>query len=877
MSNLSELLPAGGSSKEFEAVATGALPNGQTVVLKSDGTVEAVGETSISQSIPSGSGAQFDSGSSHDGIMTAYDPTTAGRFAVVYLDANNSSHGTIAIGQVSGTSITFGASIVFMSAWSHNPRISWSPKTSGQLAIATGRASQGRIVIGNVSGTGVTFGAESIFFNSGIPDHYDMAFDPITANRLVVAFRRVDGSGYGTAVAGTVSGTSVTFGSPVVFRATNVQNVALSFDPNTANQFVVSYGMQVNSGYGQAQIGTLSGTNTLSFGSQVTTTLGASAFNAVSYDQKTAGKFYAAFQDSTTSDRGTAVCCTVSGTTISVGQMVVFNTGSSQYISIAGDPNTANQCLISYRDNGNSGHGTAIIGTVPNAAGEAGTVMTFASEIVYSPVTATVPGNVVFDSFNPGQFVVNVSNPTGRAVLGQIADDVTNLTSTNFLGTSTAAFADGETATVIPVGGVAVGVSNIAIPTSIPDGSSVTYTSARAENNTVAFDPSDSTKFVVAYRDSASAEGRAVVGSISGNSISFGTAVKFADGGAQMDSNAISFDPNQTGRFVIAHNATVGAANKGHVTVGTISGTSITFETSVQMFNSSIVLVSCEFDPQVSGKFLLNWGDSANNLLVGTLSGTTLSFGTLVTLSGTYNQPNLAVDPINAGKYVICYQDGADSDHGYAAVVTVSGTVPSRGTPVKFLSSACNSPHVVYDSGVSNSFVIAFVDSGDSSKAKAVAGVVSGTSLSFGSTINYNATSTASTYIAADPNTTGSFVAISDDGTALVTIITRSGTNTVTAGTSHVIYNAANENGAIEFNPSNSKKGQFVFVTEDRSVSTYKGTSVLGLTSSTGSILTIGSTYYVQGNGTVSTVSTSPAVQMGKAISTTSMILKGNS
>ena len=425
---------------------------------------------------------------------------------------------------------------------------------------------------------------------------------------------------------------------------------------------------------------------------------------------------------------------------------------------------------------------------------------------------------------------------------------------------------------------VVAGITNFSSTALVtPIASAVAYSTGRAERNTVAFDPSDSTKFVVAYRDNGSGEGRAVVGSVNGTSISFGTTVKFADGGAQMDANAISFDPNQTGRFVIAHNSQVGNSAKGFATVGTRSGTNLSFGTSVQIFNSSLVLVSCEFDPQVSGKFLLNWGDSANNLLVGTLSGTTLSFGTLVTLSGTYNQPNLAVDPINAGKYVICYQDGADSDHGYAAVVTVSGTVPSRGTPVKFLSSACNSPHVVYDSGVSNSFVIAFVDSGDSSKAKAVAGVVSGTSLSFGSTINYNATSTASTYIAADPNTTGSFVAISDDGTALVTIITRSGTNTVTAGTSHVIYNAANENGAIEFNPSNSKKGQFVFVTEDRSVSTYKGTSVLGLTSSTGSILTIGSTYYVQGNGTVSTVSTSPAVQMGKAISTTSMILKGNS
>ena len=443
-----------------------------------------------------------------------------------------------------------------------------------------------------------------------------------------------------------------------------------------------------------------------------------------------------------------------------------------------------------------------------------------------------------------------------------------------------------------------------------PIASAVAYSSGRAERNTVAFDPSDSTKFVVAYRDSGSGEGRAVVGSVSGTSISFGTTVKFADGGAQMDANAISFDPNQTGRFVIAHNATVGGATKGMATVGTRSGTNLSFGTAVQIFNSSMVLVSCEFDPQVSGKFLLNWGDSANNLLVGTLSGTTLSFGTLVTLSGTYNQPNLAVDPANAGKYVIVYQDGADSDHGYAAVVTVSGTTPSRGTPVKFLSAACNRPHVVYDSGVSNAFVIAFVDAGDSNKAKAVAGVVSGTSLSFGSTITYNATSSASTYIAADPNNTGTFVATSDDGVGRGTVLARSSTNTVTAGTSYALYNAANTDAAIEFNPATSKKGQFVYVTEDRSASPFVGKAVIGQLASTlstnltstnflgtataaytngqtasimlkggisdnQSSLAIGSTYYVQPTGGFATSAVASSVLAGKAVSATSLLLNG--
>ena len=873
MSNLSELLPAGGSSKEFEAVATGALPNGQTVVLQSDGTVKAVGETSISQSIPSGSGAQFDSGSSHDGIMTAYDPTTAGRFAVVYLDANNSSHGTIAIGQVSGTSITFGASIVFMSAWSHNPRISWSPKTSGQLAIATGRASQGRIVIGNVSGTGVTFGAESIFFNSGIPDHYDMAFDPITANRLVVAFRRVDGSGYGTAVAGTVSGTAVTFGSPVVFRATNVQNVALSFDPNTANQFVVSYGMQVNSGYGQAQIGTLSGTNTLSFGSQVTTTLGASAFNAVSYDQKTAGKFYAAFQDSTTSDRGTAVCCTVSGTTISVGQMVVFNTGSSQYISIAGDPNTANQCLISYRDNGNSGHGTAIIGTVPNAAGEAGTVMTFASEIVYSPVTATVPGNVVFDSFNPGQFVVNVSNPTGRAVLGQIADDVTNLTSTNFLGTSTAAFADGETATVIPVGGVAVGVSNVAM--SIPVGAETVYNVGSTYSTQVSFDPNNASKCVIVYTDSANSNaGTAIVGTLSGTTLTFGTEVVFNS--ASSDSPSVAFDPSTSGKFVVTY-MDEGNSNAGTAIVGTLSGTTVSFGTAV-VFDANSRSSKVEFDPNNAGKLLIvyrDWGAGGyGKAIIGTMSGSSLSFGTAsFWASRLLNFVGLAIDP-STSKFVITYKDQVNSDYGRAVVGAISGTSVSFGSDEYINLGATSYTAVSFDPNTANKCVIVFKDTANSDYGTARVATVSGTGISFGPEVVFNAGNTNYPSIDFDPNIANrcliSYRDTSNSGYATVIVGTVSGTG-ISFGSEVVISSGAADVGQLKFDPNTANR--FIVTYTDYGNSN-SGTAIVGNISTA---LTIGSTYYVQGNGTVSTVSTSPAVQMGKAISTTSMILKGNS
>ena len=63
MSNLSELLPAGSGAKVAEFVASGTLASGQTVALKTDGTVEAVASDAISVPQTVGAASVFESAS----------------------------------------------------------------------------------------------------------------------------------------------------------------------------------------------------------------------------------------------------------------------------------------------------------------------------------------------------------------------------------------------------------------------------------------------------------------------------------------------------------------------------------------------------------------------------------------------------------------------------------------------------------------------------------------------------------------------------------------------------------------------------------------------------------------------------------------------
>src|SRR5690606_948012 len=87
----------------------------------------------------------------------------------------------------------------------------------------------------------------------------------LSSSQFVVTYQDTRNSSYGTAVAGTVSGTTISFGSEYIFNtdSTNyISSTALS-----SSKFVVAYADGGNSSYGTARVGTISGTS-ISYGSE---------------------------------------------------------------------------------------------------------------------------------------------------------------------------------------------------------------------------------------------------------------------------------------------------------------------------------------------------------------------------------------------------------------------------------------------------------------------------------------------------------------------------------------------------------------------------------------------------------------------------------
>ena len=460
MSNLSELLPSGGGSKTAEFVASGTLPNGQSVILNSNGTITAVGigAVNLPESIPAGSKYVFSTASTAP-VDINFDPNTAGKFVVSY---NSGGNGYAAVGTVVGTTISFGAAVSFNAINTSPLSMAFDPNNTNKFAVAySDSTGGGRVsaIVGTVSGTSVTFGARyQLSANSS--SYLSISFDPNTANKFVVAYKDNDTT-YGTAIIGTISGTSISYGSKYVFNSAGTTNYdTVAYDPSTANKFVVVYA-NGNSSYATAKLGTVSGTS-ISFG-------GAAVFNAawcgdqtLAFDPNTSGKFVAACFDGDNGSAGTANVGTYSGTTITFGAEYVFNAGSTSRPRLSFDPDTANKFVVVYRDAGNSSYGTAIVGTV------SGTSISYGSEIITNAGSSS--WNVIsFDPNTPGKFVgvyEDGSNSSyGTAFVGQLAATVsaTNLTATNFIGMPDKAYASGATATVAVQGGVSTNQTSLTI------------------------------------------------------------------------------------------------------------------------------------------------------------------------------------------------------------------------------------------------------------------------------------------------------------------------------------------------------------------------------------------------------------------------------
>ena len=249
MSNLSDLLPAGAGGKQFSFTASGAISQGDSVILNGDGTVSTPTNQSAGVSSPASLQNDIDS------TATIYD-ASEDRFVTAFRNRASSNRIEVRAGSLSGTTITWGTAQTSNNDNDQNVRIAGD--NNGGFVVLFENTSDGHqyAVAGTVSGSTITLGTASKFTTSSY-GFKDIAYDA-NAGKYVIVFIDNTNSLYGTAVVATVTGTSISFGSDVVFHSSTVlYSMRCTYD--STNQKVIAVdSFSKFSGF----IGTVSGTST---------------------------------------------------------------------------------------------------------------------------------------------------------------------------------------------------------------------------------------------------------------------------------------------------------------------------------------------------------------------------------------------------------------------------------------------------------------------------------------------------------------------------------------------------------------------------------------------------------------------------------------
>lgn len=347
-------------------------------------------------------------------------PSPSG-FAVVYRDVPDSHHGTSRIGTVSGTVISYGSDYEFITTPAgQNTSVATLTPTKYVLAYGNyATTHRGQAKVADVSETTINFGAGYYYqdTSTGITEGAAATLE-LGVSGFLVAWEDptvLGGSPDSFVKVGNVSGNVITFGSEVSFLdAAGVGINAVAIVSHEASGFVVIYNQATPQG--KARVGSISGTD-ISYGPIYEFSDGGAEYVAATMLDST--RFVITYRDAADSNHGTAIVGTISGNTLTFGpetefapdgmddQMAISRVNDNEFIvtyvdtndgdiiktkvgatfgtsivfgeasQVKDSPGTGfpyflrtkmlddNRFVVVWRDESNSGHGTSMIGQVP--------------------------------------------------------------------------------------------------------------------------------------------------------------------------------------------------------------------------------------------------------------------------------------------------------------------------------------------------------------------------------------------------------------------------------------------------------------------------------------------------------------------------------
>ena len=469
MSNLSELLPAGGGGKNVNFVASGTLPNGKPVILNSDGTATVVSATALADA----KYGPFQATSNMEQNITVVS-LTGDKVVAIYRDINNSNYMYAKVGTVTGTSLSYGSAVAHTSSAQHPVGSIYDPST-GKVVVVFQTGSQFWVTWLTVSGTTVTWqsAGSAVRYDTSDPQtDVTLSYDPTHSVILIGYADSNDRLAIRTYNSAT--GTLGTKFAPVGTSTSGVRLINLAYDMNTGkhifcydpnstsaiNYVIVS--VSANSG------GNLTGTSTVQLNTGTLASIEHSLFSMIQ-DENT-GWMVAFFS-------GANYYATVKGylfsatTVTAISTATIIHSSASLNYNVAYYPPSRKVFGVFSLDGGTKNFlGSSLSGFAAN------TTVTFTTPFIVdnNANNRNSMGNGHFLTYapTPQRLVLATADFTNSSVVqGDLyvirpAYQSTNLTSTNFLGITDAAITSGASGSVTIKGGLKSELSSLT-PNSI--------------------------------------------------------------------------------------------------------------------------------------------------------------------------------------------------------------------------------------------------------------------------------------------------------------------------------------------------------------------------------------------------------------------------
>ena len=326
-------------------------------------------------------------------------------------------------------------------------------------------------------------------------------------------------------------------------------------------------------------------------------------------------------------------------------------------------------------------------------------------------------------------------------------------------------------------------------------------------SHSIAMDPYNANKCLVMYAAS-NFDGQVASGTISGDTITWGSTVEFSD--KDSEAGYCAFDPSTENSFIVVWRDSWGPAGGGAgrthaAAAGTLSGTTITMGSKVDIATSGtleyVAETSCMFNPNRAGQAVSLSPNYDNSTRSGaaevkslTVSGTGVSVDemSVVHTADATSRVQLAWDMENSDQFFMMYLGSGDYNYVRPATVASDGTFTLGTEHTLDSSGGAQVIHsIASDWNNAGRIVVSYGKSGRRYLYARV-GNLSGGTITWGTEVELDDVGGGGEYINAstiqmDKNTPNKFLAVWDAetaGDALTAVVgTISGKNTITLGT----------------------------------------------------------------------------------------------